>query len=126
MLNAKQKAFAEYYVISKNATDAAKKAGYSSKTAYAIGAENLKKVEISDYIKERTLKAQNERIATATEVLEYLSETMRNTEETRRERTKAAELLGKRYGLFTEQQEQAQDKINLQINLMRTDENNDK
>ena len=46
MLSLKQKKFCEEYVISGNATDAAKRAGYSEKTAYSIGTENRKNNEI--------------------------------------------------------------------------------
>ena len=42
-LSAKQVAFIEHYLVSLNATEAALKAGYSKKTAQAIGSENLKK-----------------------------------------------------------------------------------
>ena len=42
-LTLKQKRFADEYIISGNATDAAKKAGYSEKTAFTIATENLKK-----------------------------------------------------------------------------------
>ena len=45
-LTPKQKAFADNYIISGNATDAAKKAGYKEKAAYAIGSENLRKPKI--------------------------------------------------------------------------------
>ena len=51
-LTQKQKLFAEYYVQSNNATESAIKAGYSEKTAYAIGNENLKKLEIRKYIED--------------------------------------------------------------------------
>ena len=43
---AKQERFIEYYQLTLNATKAAIMAGYSKKTAYAIGAENLRKPEI--------------------------------------------------------------------------------
>lgn len=51
-LTPKQKIFCEQYVFDWNATRAAKEAGYSEKTAYSIGQENLKKPEIQDYIEE--------------------------------------------------------------------------
>lgn len=51
-LTKKQAEFVRNYIISMNATDAAKKAGYSEKTAYAIGSENLKKPEIKKAIQE--------------------------------------------------------------------------
>lgn len=107
----KQQAFCDYYIASGNATDAAEKAGYSKKTAYSIGSENLNKPEIQNYIQERVQKAQKSRIATAEEILEYLSGVVRNTEETTRERTKAAELLGKRYALFEEARENPETKL---------------
>jgi phage terminase small subunit len=46
-VNPKQKAFVREYAIDHNATQAAKRAGYSEKTAYSIGQENLKKPEIA-------------------------------------------------------------------------------
>lgn len=47
-LTAKQQRFCEEYVIDCNATQAAIRAGYSAKTAYSIGDENLKKPEIQE------------------------------------------------------------------------------
>lgn len=49
-LTEKEQFFCEYYVRNFNATQAAIKAGYSPKTAYAIGFENLKKPKIREYI----------------------------------------------------------------------------
>lgn len=46
----KQKRFVDEYLIDLNATQAAIRAGYSPKTAYSIGEENLKKPEISNAI----------------------------------------------------------------------------
>lgn len=51
-LTYKQKKFCEYYIVSHNATESAIKAGYSEKTAYSIGNENLKKPEIKKYLAE--------------------------------------------------------------------------
>lgn len=93
MLSEKQKAFCEFYASSFNATESALKAGYSKKTAYSIGCENLKKPEIKSYIEQLTKPSKTHRIATIQEVMEYLSETMRNPEEITRERTKAAQIL---------------------------------
>lgn len=53
-LTAKQKAFADEYIKNGgNASEAARKAGYSEKTAYSMGQQNLKKLEISAYIAEK-------------------------------------------------------------------------
>ena len=92
-LNEKQKAFCEHYAACLNATEAAKRAGYSEKTAYSIGQRLLKKAEIKEYFQQLTKPVQAARVATINEVLEYLSKTMRNAEEATRERTKAAQQL---------------------------------
>jgi len=131
-LTEKQKAFADEYIISMNATDAAIKAGYSKNSAYAIGNQNLNKLEIKNYIEKRLKEKEAARIATQDEVLEYLTEVMRGeieeetvvTENTGdyqsqarvvkkkvgpKDRNKAAELLGKRYSLF-------KDNIDIELN----------
>ena len=51
-LTEKQKRFCEFYIVNWNASDAARKAGYSKKTAYSIGEENLRKPELQAYIAE--------------------------------------------------------------------------
>lgn len=92
-LNEKQKAFAEYYAACFNAAEAARKAGYSERTARTIGQQLLTKLDVQDYLRELRATAHNERIATINEVLEYLTDTMRDENEQRKERTKAAQLL---------------------------------
>lgn len=52
-LTAKQKRFCDEYLIDLNATQAAIRAGYSEKTAYRTGADNLKKPQIEEYIAKR-------------------------------------------------------------------------
>lgn len=76
-LTPKQKAFADEYLICGNATEAAKKAGYKEKAAYAMGAENLKKPQISAYIAERQKQIEDSRIADVKEVLEFYSSVLR-------------------------------------------------
>lgn len=118
-LTEKQKRFADEYIISGNATQAAIKAGYSKKTANRIGPENLSKLVIKNYIDEHLAKLESKRIANAQEVLEYLTGVMRGDEKEEvmtedgvsyrgpsvKDKLKAAELLGKRHALFTEKQE---------------------
>ncbi len=79
-LNQKQTAFCEYYAACFNAAEAARKAGYSVKTARIIGQNLLTKIDVQEYLKNLCDNAHNERIATIEEVLEYLTETMRYTE----------------------------------------------
>ena len=111
-LTPKQKAFCDYYIETGNATESAIRAGYSKKTAAVIGTENLIKPNIKQYIDERLSKIEDERIAKGEEVLQYLTKVMRGEEKDQfgldaslQDRTKAAELLGKRYRLFTEKVE---------------------
>lgn len=131
-LTPKQKAFAEYYIETGNATEAAIKAGYSKKTARVIGQENLTKPAIKTYIDEKMEQLADKRIAKAEEVLEYLTRVIRgeeteqvvvtenvgdfmsearviNKELSAKDRIKAAELLGKRYRLFVDKVEQKVD-----------------
>lgn len=123
MMTNKQKKFCEEYLIDLNATQAAIRAGYSKKTAVDIGHENLSKPALKKYIDERLEQMQSERIADIQEVMEYLTSVMRGESESEiivtvgtgygcsqvmrfhkhpdtSERLKAAELIGKRYGLF--------------------------
>ena len=76
-LTEKQKRFVDEYLIDLNATAAAKRAGYSTKTAYAIGNENLKKPNICNYINQRLKELKEAKIADAEEVMQYLTSVMR-------------------------------------------------
>lgn len=76
-LTLKQKIFADEYIITRNATESALKAGYSKRTAHSIGNENLKKPEIKSYISERLAELDKETIARQDEVLQYFTSVMR-------------------------------------------------
>lgn len=148
-LTEKQKRFVDYYIETGNATEAARRAGYQSKSEHgyeSIGNENLRKLEAE--IKERLESKEDDRIAKQDEVLRYLTSVMRREhaenvvvtlmEEqttfvpdehgTMRKQTikhevpqvveipaklsdanKAAELLGKRYCLWTDKVDVAGD-----------------
>lgn len=120
-LTVKQQKFADYYIELGNATESAVKAGYSKKTARSIGQENLTKPDIKAYIEKRMEELKSERVADQQEILEYLTSVMRGEatgtelvgkgkgyQEVQQEppsiaeKTKAAELLGKRYMMWTE------------------------
>ncbi len=106
-LTEKQKRFIDYYIETGNATKSCKLAGYKGKNLNNIGSENLAKLGI--FIKERMREKENNRIASQDEVLQYLTKVMRGEEKDQfgfdaslQDRTKCAELLGKRYGTFVE------------------------
>ena len=127
-LTEKQKRFADYYIETGNGTEAAIKAGYSKKTARVIGQENLLKPAVKNYIDEKLTEISSKRIASANEVMELLTSAARGELEEEvvvvenigdycseakvikkqigaKDRLKAAELLGKRYRLFTDKLE---------------------
>lgn len=52
-LSPKQKRFCDFYLLTMNASEAARLAGYSAKTAAKIGSENLHKPDIMAYIDKR-------------------------------------------------------------------------
>ena len=123
-MTAKQKRFCQEYLIDLNATQAAIRAGYSEKTAYSMGQQLLKKLETKKYIEQQLKQIKTEKIADAQEVLEYLTSVMRGEQKEQvalltgegvqdlvqkdvsaKDRLKAAELIGKRYALFTEKVE---------------------
>ncbi|WPC08617.1 terminase small subunit [Globicatella sp. PHS-GS-PNBC-21-1553] len=76
-LTLKQKRFADEYIISGNATEAAIKAGYSKKTANVIAAENLTKPSIQKYIESKTKKKTEDTENSIEEVIRLLYETAR-------------------------------------------------
>ena len=121
----KQKRFADEYLVDLNATQAAIRAGYKEKTAYSQGQRILKNVEIKTYIEEQLEWLHNERTADAQEVIEYLTSVLRGESEgeelvnefqgdgvskavnvkkkpSEKDKLRAAELLGKRFGIFTD------------------------
>lgn len=77
-LTEKQKRFVDFYIETGNATEAARKAGYASKAAYATGAENLRKPQIKAAIDARLKELEDSRIAKADEVLKFLTATLRS------------------------------------------------
>lgn len=107
-LTEKQKRFIDYYIETANATESARKAGYSEKTAKNIGAENLTKLNF--FIQERLKSKENSRIASQEEVLEFFSEMLRGKNQDPKDRIKCAELLGKVHGVFKERVEVQQEK----------------
>ena len=127
-LTDKQKRFINEYLIDLNATAAALRAGYAAKSAADIGYKNLNNPRVKGYIDDMMREKEDSLIAKQDEVLRYLTSVMRgeSTSEVvvvvgegdgyssakrvsknpdEKERTRAAELLGKRYGSFTDRVE---------------------
>ena len=79
-LTTKQKKFCDEYIKSGNAKQSAIKAGYSPKTAYSIGNENLNKPELKAYIEKRLKQLESKKIGDAKEVLEFYFRVLRGEE----------------------------------------------
>ena len=108
-LTDKQLLFATEYIKTANATQAALKAGYSENSARQQGSRLLSNANVSQYIQQHMEQKNSNTIATADEVLQYLTRVMNGEEKDAfgldvsvNDRTKAAELLGKRHMLFTD------------------------
>lgn len=128
-LNDRQKRFCDEYLVDSDATKAALRAGYSPKTARNackwLNEGNPQKPsgkfnpEMRAYIDDRLAQLHSKKTADAQEVLEYLTSVMRGKHKEQtlvlcgdgmqeiedidvsaRDRLKAAELIGKRYGMF--------------------------
>jgi Phage terminase, small subunit len=97
-LTAKQKRFVELF--EGNATQAALSAGYSKKTAAAIGKENLRKPLIVAAIRARENKTIRPLIADRETRQKFWTDTMLDSEQEMKDRLKASELLGKSEGDF--------------------------
>lgn len=138
-LTLKQKRFADEYIISGNAYKSAIEAGYSQSYAKGNVVKLLENVSVKAYIDERLKELDDKAIAKQEEVLQYLTAVMRgqsksavvvieglgeglsearliNKTPDEKDRIKAAELLGKRYGAFTEKVDISGD-MNLSIEV---------
>lgn len=108
-LTEKERIFADEYIKTTNATQSAIKAGYAENSASVTGSKMLRKPKVRQYIDAVMNERSKNTIATADEVLEYLTRVMCGEEKDAfgldvsvADRTKAAELLGKRHMLFTD------------------------
>lgn len=142
----KQRRFCDEYLVDLNATQAAIRAGYSKKYAGQNVDKLLKNTNVKSYIDARMAEKESELIANQDEVLKYLTSVLRGESRSsvvviesigdfmsearelekspdEKERLKAAELLGKRYGIFTEKVEQAVDmELNVTVDYGDKDE----
>lgn len=100
MLNARQRAFCEAFAACGNAAEAARRAGYSERTARSIGQRLLTKVDIQYYIDELQDELRAERIADAAEIGAILTGFLRDEEEPASRRIQAAAVLLKAAGSF--------------------------
>ena len=108
-LTEKQKRFIDEYLIDLNATAAARRAGYSKRTADRIGPELLGKTCVSRAITERQKERQQRTEVSQDYVIENLKEIVERSMQRQgddeydpRAAAKSLELLGRHLGMFTD------------------------
>ena len=145
-LTAKQQRFCDEYLIDLNATQAAIRAGYSSKYTNTNASKLLQITTVKEFIAKRMAEKEAGLIADQDEVLKYLTSVMRGQSKAsvvvvestgdftsaaremekapdEKERLRAAELLGKRYGLYTDKVQQEVDMdLNITVDYGEDDE----
>jgi phage terminase small subunit len=107
MLRRRQSDFVIEYLKDRNATQAAIRAGYSEKTAYSIGNENLSKPDIRDAIEKATEAKAKRNELSADRVIHGLLMEAENVAEgsSHSARVAAWAHLGKHLGMFIEKVE---------------------
>lgn len=115
MLNERQKIFVREYIKTNNATQSAISAGYSKKTARAIGQENLTKPDIKQAIEkeqkknadkfEYTIEQSFENLLKAQEMAMKRTNPLGGSNPDLTNFLKAEELKGKLCGLYIEKKE---------------------
>ena len=129
----RQRRFVDYYLELGNQVQAAIRAGYSERYARDQAFKILEMPAVKEYYEDRLQEIESKRVANIKEVMEYLTSVMRgeSTEEMivvegcgngysearkinksigAKDRLKAAELIGKRYMMFT-------DKVQADLNV---------
>ena len=101
----KQELFIQEYIKTGNATSSAIKAGYSKKTARAIGQENLTKPALKKRIEELSQKIANNNIMAAKERQEYLTKLINSDYVKVSDKLKALDILNKMTGEYTQKVE---------------------
>ena len=100
-------AFVDYYAACGNATESARKAGYSDKNAGVNADKLLKNPKIQHALAERNKEVSQSRIATIKERQEFWTSVLRGEfdDAEMKDRLKASELLGKCQGDFIDRVE---------------------
>ena len=101
-MTAKHQKFCDYYLETGNAAEAARRVGYAEESAKQSGARLLRREDVKQYLSDKMQAFSEKEIASAEEVLKFLTDTIRDEDCTRKDRLKAAELLGRRYRMFND------------------------
>lgn len=99
-MNARQKKFCEFYAECGNASEAARKAGYSERAVRRQAARLLSNVDIQAYIAELRDKSASARIASISQIRAFWSDVLNDTAAKTSDRLRAGELLARSSGVF--------------------------
>ncbi len=97
-LNERERRFVEAYMACGKATDSARRAGYSKRTAASIGSRLLRKVKIRQAIDARVEKDPT--VATRIDRQTFWTKVMNDSAQDMKDRLTASQLLGKTQGDF--------------------------
>jgi phage terminase small subunit len=121
-LTEKQLLFIEYYIETGNATESAKRAGYSAKTAGSIGSENLTKPEIKEAIEKRReeirTELQNKFLASAVKAQQIMNQVLENSETPPHVKIQAAKDLMDRAGFKPTEKREITGEVHQQITFV--------
>lgn len=118
-LSSKRQRFVSEYLIDGNATRAAKAAGYSEKTAHSQGPRLLEKVDIQQALEKAKQKQQARLEYGADDVIKGFIEKAYSDDEGIQ--IKALENLGKHFGIYKKDNEQANRIVTLNIRSRKSD-----
>ncbi len=135
-LSEKQRRFVNEYLVDLNATKAAKRAGYSRASARSIGAENLTKPDIQEYLQSEFRKRSSrlqitqdlviqglidniERASQAVPVRNHKGEVFGEYRYQANAINKAYELLGKHLGMFTGRQSIPPEDVSINVHFVK-------
>lgn len=121
-MNQRQRAFCEAYLLSGNAAEAAREAGYSPRSARSIGQRLLTFVDVREYLEQRNQEISAANTAQMEEVRRFWTATMRDGSMKPSDRLKASELLAKTYGAFLDRVEVDADLKTREIMAAMTEE----
>lgn len=121
-MNQRQRAFCEAYLLSGNAAEAAREAGYSPRSARSIGQRLLTFVDVREYLEQRNQEISAANTAQMEEVRQFWTATMRDGNMKPSDRLKASELLAKTYCAFLERLEVDADLKTREIMAAMTEE----
>ena len=105
-LTAKQARFVHEYLVDLNATQAAIRAGYKPSNARQVAADNMSKANIQQAVQEAREAQEKATMYDANWIMAQIARIAEDETQAARDRLKALELMGKRYGIWEKRQDE--------------------